>query len=317
MERFLAQRLLLLVPTLFLASVVIFAIITLAPGDPVRMMLGTQATAGEVAQERIRLGLDRPLPVRYLIWLQHALRLDWGRSQVNNRPVVTLVREAFPHTLRLALTALVVSVGIGFPLGVLAALRRNGRVDLFLTGLASLGLAVPSFWLGILLILLFSVTLRWLPPSGIGDSGQPFLGSLKYLVMPVITIAFSNLSVFSRFVRTSMIDVLAAQYIRTARAKGLTEAGVVVRHGLRNALIPVVTVLGIQFGRLLGGAVITEAVFAYPGIGRLVVTSILNRDYPMVQATLMLVVLIFLAANTAVDVSYAYLDPRVRLSERP
>lgn len=315
MPGFLVRRLLLLVPTLFLASLVIFAIITLAPGDPVRMMLGTQATPEEVAEERARLGLDQPVPVRYVIWMTHVLRGDLGRSQVNNQPVAALVLRAFPHTLRLTAGALVLSVLAGFTFGILAALRQNRPADLVLTGLASLGLAVPSFWLGILLILLFSVTLRWLPPSGVGESGTPALEGLKYLVLPVITVAVSNLSVFSRFVRAAMLDVLTAHYIRTARAKGLGERVVVVRHALRNALIPVVTILGIQVGRLLGGALITEAVFAYPGIGRLVVTSILNRDYPMVQATLMLVVLIFLAANTIVDISYAYLDPRVKMGD--
>jgi peptide/nickel transport system permease protein len=312
-QRFLVRRLLLLVPTLFLASLVIFAIITLAPGDPVRMMLGTQATPAEVAAERARLGLDRPVPVRYAIWMAHVLRFDLGRSQVNNQPVAALVLQAFPYTLRLTAGALAVSVAVGFGIGILTALRQNRPADLILTGVATLGLAVPTFWLGILLILLFSVKLGWLPPSGVAEPGAPPATALKYLIMPVITIAVSNLAVFSRFVRAAMLDVLTAHYIRTARAKGVGERGVVVRHALRNALIPVVTILGIQVGRLLGGALVTEAVFAYPGIGRLVVSSILNRDYPMVQATLMLVVFIFLAANTIVDISYAYLDPRIKV----
>ncbi|MGH2460835.1 MAG: ABC transporter permease [Chloroflexota bacterium] len=311
MQRFLAQRLLLLVPTLFLASILIFGIIELAPGDPARMMLGTDATPQEVAAERVRLGLDKPLPVRYVIWLGDVAHLNLGVSLVNDRPVTALVLEAFPNTLRLAISALILSVLIGFPMGMVSALQRNRATDFLITSLASLGLAIPAFWLGILLILLFSVSLKWLPPSGLGDPSQGVLVGLEYLVMPVVTIAVSNLAVFSRFVRSSMIDVLAADYVRTARAKGLSEQVVVTRHALRNALIPVVTILGIQFGRLLGGAVITEAVFSYPGIGRLVVTSILNRDYPVVQATLMLVVLIFLATNLVVDLSYAFLDPRV------
>jgi peptide/nickel transport system permease protein len=227
--------------------------------------------------------------------------------------VTTLVADAFPNTLRLALTALALATLIGFPLGVLAAIRQNQPTDAIITGLNALGLALPAFWLGILLILLFSVHLRWLPPSGIGDLSKPFYQNLPYLVLPVTTIAVSNLSVFARFVRSAMIDVLGADYVRTARAKGLTEGVVVTRHALRNALIPVVTILGIQVGRLLGGAVVTEAVFSYPGIGRLVVTSILNRDYPVVQATLMFVVIVFLLTNIVVDLSYAYLDPRVKL----
>ena len=313
MQRFLARRLLLLLPTLLLASVMIFAIITLAPGDPARMMLGTQATPEEVAVERTRLGLDRPIPVRYLIWLGDIASLNFGRSQSNNRPVGMLVADAFPHTLRLALLSLAVAASIGIPLGVLAAVNQNGRIDAAVTAFNALGLAMPAFWLGLLMIVLFSVQLKWLPASGVGDPNRPFYQNLQYLIMPVATIAISNLSVFSRYVRSARIDVLSADYVRTARAKGLAERIVLNRHALRNAMIPVVTILGIQFGRLLGGAVVTEAVFAYPGIGRLVITSILNRDYPVVQATLLLVVLVFLITNIIVDLSYGWLDPRVKL----
>jgi peptide/nickel transport system permease protein len=312
-QHFLARRLLLLVPTLALASVLVFAIIALAPGDPAKMMLGTQATPEEIALERNRLGLDRPLPVRYAIWLADVAQLNLGRSQSNNRPVAQLIGEAFPYTLRLSLSALAVALLIGIPLGMLAAVRQNRPTDTIITALNGLGLSIPAFWLGLMLILLFSVQLRWLPPSGVGDAGRPPWQNLTYLILPVATIAVSNLSVFARFVRSAMIDVLSMDYVRTARAKGLTETAVLFTHAFRNALIPVVTVIGIQFGRLLGGAVITESIFAYPGIGRLMVTSILNRDYPVVQATLMLVVLIFLLTNIIVDLSYAVLDPRVKL----
>jgi peptide/nickel transport system permease protein len=226
-----------------------------------------------------------------------------------------MIGEAIPQTLRLALASMVLSILIGFPIGMLAAVRQNSRLDAVVTGLSSVGLALPSFWLGILLIILFSVYLRWLPPSGVGDPDQGSLYNLRYLVMPVVTIAASNLSVFARFVRSAMIDSLAADYVRTARAKGLGQRVVVIRHALKNAMIPVVTILGIQFGRLLGGAVVTEAVFAYSGIGRLSVLSILNRDYPVVQGTLMLVVCLFLLVNLTVDLTYGYLDPRVRLEE--
>jgi peptide/nickel transport system permease protein len=312
-QHFLARRLLLLVPTLALASVLVFAIIALAPGDPAKMMLGTQATPEEIALERNRLGLDRPLPVRYAIWLADVAQLNLGRSQSNNRPVAQLIGEAFPYTLRLSLSALAAALLIGIPLGMLAAVRQNRPTDTIITALNGLGLSIPAFWLGLMLILLFSVQLRWLPPSGVGDAGRPPWQNLTYLILPVATIAVSNLSVFARFVRSAMIDVLSMDYVRTARAKGLTETAVLFTHAFRNALIPVVTVIGIQFGRLLGGAVITESIFAYPGIGRLMVTSILNRDYPVVQATLMLVVLIFLLTNIIVDLSYAVLDPRVKL----
>ncbi len=314
MAEILPQRLLLLIPTLFLASLLIFGIIELAPGDPAQMMLGPEATPDQVAAERVTLGLDQPIPIRYVIWLRDVLRGNLGVSLVYDRPVTALVLEAFPNTLRLAVTSFILSVLFGFPMGIASALRQNKPIDLVLTWVASLGLAIPSFWLGIILILIFSVQLKWLPPSGVGTSDQGFLTGLSFLVMPVVTIAISNLAVFSRFVRSSMIDVIAADYVRTARSKGLAESVVVTRHALRNAMLPVVTILGIQFGRLLGGAVITEAVFAYPGIGRLVVTSILNRDYPVVQATLLLVVIIFLLTNLIVDMSYGFLDPRVSAS---
>jgi ABC-type dipeptide/oligopeptide/nickel transport system permease component len=313
MLSYLIRRWLLLVPTLVLASVLIFAIIALAPGDPVRMKLGTEATPEQIAGERERLGLDKPVPVRYVVWVGDVARLNLGRSLVNNRPVTTLISEAFPNTLRLALGSFLIALVVGLPMGSIAAVRANTRVDALITGLNSLGLAVPAFWLGMMLILIFSVSLQWLPPSGVGNPGRAWYESLQFLILPTATIALSNLSVFSRFVRTSMLDVLGADFVRTARAKGLRERIVIGRHALRNALIPIVTVLGIQFGRLLGGAVVTEAVFAYPGLGRLVVTSIQNRDYPVVQGALMLVVLIFLVTSVVVDLSYAWVDPRVSL----
>ena len=311
MLTYLARRWLALLPTLFLASLLVFAIIQFSGGDPVRMKLGTEATPEEIANERERLGLDKPVPYRYVVWLTDVARLDLGRSLVNSKPVTELIGEAIPNTLRLSLTAFALAVLIGLPLGSLAAVRQNTRLDTLITGLNAIGLAVPAFFVGMMLILVFAVSLQWLPPSGVGDPRQSWYSNLRYLILPVATIALSNLSVFSRFVRSAMIDVLGADYVRTARAKGLRERLVVGRHAFRNAVIPVVTVLGIQFGRLLGGAVVTEAVFAYPGVGRLVVTSILNRDYPVVQGTLMLVVAIFLVTSIVIDLSYSWLDPRV------
>jgi len=313
MQTYVIRRLLELIPALFAASILIFLMITLAPGDPVAMRLGTEATPAQIAAERTRLGLDQSLPVRYGIWLADVVRLDLGQSLYTNRPVTTLIAEAFPKTVQLALISLALSLLIGLPLGMLAALRQDRPTDTVITGLNALGLAIPNFWLGILMILFFSVQLRWLPPSGAGNADQGMVANLRYLVMPVLSIAVSNLSVFARFTRSALIDVLADDFIRTARAKGLAERVVINRHALKNALIPVVTIVGIQFGRLLGGAVVTESVFAFPGIGRLTVTAILNRDYPVVQAILLLVVLIFLVANVVVDLLYGYLDPRVHL----
>lgn len=315
MIRHVLLRVLQLVPTLFLASIVVFFIIVKAPGDPAQITAGPEATPEQLAAERARLGLDKPLAVRYAVWLSDVARLNLGYSLLARRQVTQMIGEAVPQTLRLALASMTLSILIGFPIGIVAAVRQNSRLDAAVTGLSSIGLAVPSFWLGILLILLFSVRLHWLPPSGVGDPDEGSLYNLRYLVMPVVTIAASNLAVFARFVRSAMIDALAADYVRTARAKGLGARAVVVRHALKNAMIPVVTILGIQFGRLLGGAVVTEAVFAYSGIGRLSVLSILNRDYPVVQGTLMLVVCLFLFVNLAVDLTYGYLDPRVKAQE--
>jgi peptide/nickel transport system permease protein len=312
MHKFLAISLLQVIPTLFIASLIIFGIIALSPGDPTAMMLGPEATAEQKQLERARLGLDKPIFVRYIIWLGNAAQLKFGYSMATGHPVIQLISDAFPNTLKLAVSAMVLSVSLGMLLGMASALKRNKPIDLLITSLSSLALSVPSFWLGILMILLFSVALHWLPSSGTNDLDGNFATSLRYLVMPVVSIAFGQIAVFSRYTRAAMLDVLSADYIRTARAKGLIERLVIGRHALRNALIPIVTIIGIQFARLLGGAVITEAVFAFSGIGRLVIVSILNRDYPVVQATLMIIVLIFVFTNLLVDLSYGFLDPRVR-----
>jgi peptide/nickel transport system permease protein len=305
------QRFLELVPTIFAASILVFLIIQMAPGDPVAIMLGTEATPDQIARARAKLGLDKPLITRYTIWLSDVVRLDLGNSLVNSRPVVQIISEAFPHTALLAVTALFVSIVLGFPLGILAAIKQDSHLDTLITALSSISLSVPGFWLGMLLILVFSVHLNWLPSSGIGESGQGLLKNSSFLIMPVTSIAIAEAAVFTRFLRSTMIDVIGADYIRTARAKGLVEQVVIRRHALRNALLPVVTIIGIEFGRMLGGAVIIESVFSYSGMGRLAINAILNRDYPVIQGVLLVVVLVFLITNLLVDVTYAYLDPRV------
>jgi peptide/nickel transport system permease protein len=287
----------------------------LSPGDPVRMKLGTEATPEEIAGERERMGLTRPLPVQYFIWLSDLTRLELGRSQVNNRPVTTLLAEHFPNTLRLSLTAFLLAVLIGLPLGCLAAVRRDSGTDVAITSLNSLGLAVPAFWLGMVLILVFSVTLQWLPSSGVGDPNRSWFANLQYLVLPVATIAVSNLSVFARFVRSAMLDVLGADYVRTARAKGVFERAVIGRHALRNALIPVVTLIGLNLADLIGSAILTETVFNWPGLGSAVAEAIGRRDAPVVLGGTLVLVLLYLLINLAVDVSYGLFDPRIRYGE--
>jgi len=314
MRRFLVRSFLQLIPTLFIASILIFAIIVLSPGDPVAMKLGTEATAEQIQAERARLGLDKPIIVRYVVWLSDMFHFDLGFSLSNGQPVGSLIANAFPKTLQLAVISMFIAVFFGFILGIISALRPNSILDMAITSLSSLFLAIPNFWLGLMMILIFSVKLKWLPPSGTGEIDGTYILNFRYLLMPVISIAVPQIAVFARYMRSAMLDVLSTDYIRAARAKGLFESRVISHHALRNAMIPVVTIIGIQFGRLLAGAVITEAVFAYSGIGRLILVAIMNRDYPVVQSSIMLVVLIFIITNLLVDLSYGFLDPRVRVA---
>ncbi len=315
MRDYIIRRILQVIPTLVIASILIFGIIELAPGDPAAMMLGFEATDEQIEAMRIDMGLDRPAVVRYVDWVWDSLHFDLGKSFVNQQDVGDLILDAFPKTVQLAAIALLIAVILGFVLGMISAVNRNKWIDNFLTSTSSLFLALPNFWLGIMLILLFSVSLGWLPASGTGEiAGESWFLNFKYLTLPVASLAVGQIAVFTRYMRSSMIDVLSTDYIRTARAKGLIERVVLTKHALRNALIPVVTIIGIQFARLLAGEVVIESMFAYTGLGRLVITSILNRDYPVIQSSLLFVVVLFILVNFLVDISYGYFDPRIRLS---
>jgi peptide/nickel transport system permease protein len=281
-----------------------FLLLRLVPGDPVEAMLGESASPADRAALRTELGLDAALPVqlgRYAVGLS---QLDLGRSLVSRRPVADLIAERFPATVQLATAALALAILAAVPLGVLAARRRGGASDRAAMGLALLGMSVPTFWLGPLLMLVFAVWLGWTPISG--------REGLDSLILPAVTLGTGMAAVLARMTRASLLDTLGEDYIRTARAKGLSEARVVWGHALRNAALPVVTVLGMQLGALLGGAVITETVFSWPGIGSLLIESIQRRDYPVVQGCVLLVSVTYVLVNTATDVLYAWLDPRVR-----
>src|SRR5262247_1020848 len=289
-------------------------VLHLSPGDPVEIMLGTQATQEDRARLRTDLGLDQPLHVQYVRWLGHVVRGDLGRSLFMRRPVLGEVLGRLQATLILTGTALLLSTTLGIALGVLSAARRNSLLDR-LSALASLfGASMPSFWLGIVLMVIFALWLGWLPASGMfapyGGGGVADL--LSHLVLPTITLAAASLTIIARLTRSTMLDVLGQDYVRTARAKGVRESFVVVRHALRNALIPTVTVVGVQAGYLLGGAVLTETVFAWPGVGTLMVQGILARDFPLVQGCVLVVALSFVLVNLAVDLLYVWLDPRIR-----
>lgn len=312
MLTYIMRRLIQALPTLLLSSLLVFLIIRLVPGDPARVLVGLDAPREEVEAVRTSLGLDQPLPVQYIRWLSHVFQGDLGKSLVNKFPVRELVLSKLPATLELAIAAFLLSIVVSVPLGILAAVRAGSWIDYFISVIATFYLGTPNFWVGILYILLFSVMLGVLPPSG----RVPFLenpaAALPYLIMPTVTLALPTAMVQMRFIRAAFLEVFHQDYVRTARAKGLSERVVLMRHSLRNALIPIVTVMGIQFGHLLGGAVIVESLFAWPGVGRMLVDSIGNRDYAITQAGLLYLVGLFLLVNIAVDVLYGIIDPRTR-----
>jgi peptide/nickel transport system permease protein len=306
MVRYIQQRLLLMIPTILLTSLVVFLMLHLIPGDAASIYLGeNQATPERLEQIRHSLGLDRPLYVQYGDFLWKAVRGDLGRSIQTNRPVVQEITDRLPNTITLAVSAMGLAVLFGITLGVIAGLRQNTWLDTLLRLLALAGVSIPVFWLGLLFILLFAVHLGWLPATG--------EGGLRGLILPAVALAALSTATLARLVRSSIIEVLNQDFLRTSRAKGLRHGAVVLRHALPNALIPVVTVIGLQFGNLLSGAVITESVFARAGLGKLVVDSIQNKDFPTVQGVILVLATIYVVVNLVVDLSYAVIDPRIRL----
>ena len=314
MRRYVVRRLLLLVPVLLGVSVIIFMVLHLAPGDPAEIMLGSQATQADLERLRAELGLTQPLYVQYVHWVGLVARGDLGRSIWMKRPVLNEVLGRFKATLVLTGAALVLSTAAGLALGIASAIRPNSLLDR-LSAVASLfGASMPVFWLGIVLMVVFALWLGWLPASGMFApyGGGDLRDLLVHLALPAVTLAAASVTIIARLTRSTMLETLGQDYIRTARAKGVVERAVVLRHGLKNALIPIVTVVGVQAGYLLGGAVLTETVFAWPGVGTLMVQGILARDFPLVQGCVLVVALSFVLINLAVDLLYAWLDPRIR-----
>jgi peptide/nickel transport system permease protein len=301
--QYIARRLILTIPVVIGVSIIVFSIIRMIPGDPARAIAGVQATPEFIQQVRVRYALDRPMHVQYGLFVSGLVRGDLGQSTFSGRPVTTEIRERFPRTLTLASISLLIATVVGVSAGIVSATRRNSVFDNVSMLVALVGVAAPVFWLALMLQLLFSVQLRLLPATG--------LGTWRHLVLPSITLGMASAALMARITRSSMLDVLKQEYITTARAKGLSERVIIYKHALKNALIPVVTVLGLQFGILLGGAVLTETVFAWPGVGRLLVDAILRRDYPIVQGTVLLLAFLFVLINLVVDVVYAFLDPRI------
>lgn len=304
MLRFIVRRLLLTIPVLLGVATLVFSLIHLVPGDPVQAMLGDSATPQDVADVRARLGLDRPLPVQYGAFLSNVSRGNLGTSLRTNQLVASVIAERMPATFELAFAAMAVATAIALPLGIVAAVRAGTLTDYGATTLALVGISIPNFWLGPLMAIVFSISLGWLPVSG--------RGSAAHLILPAITLGAPLAAVLARMTRASVIEELRELYVLAARARGVSRLRAIVRHAFRNSLIPIVTVLGLQFGAVLTGAVITETIFAWPGVGRLLIQSINFRDYPMVQGCILLIAVTYVGMNLLTDLVYGLLDPRIR-----
>lgn len=303
MITYVARRALAAIPTLWGVATVVFVMARLLPGDPARVIAGVLASPEDVEHIRLQMGLDKPLAVQYLNFLGSLLHLDLGTSAHTNAPVVEEIGSRLPHTIELAVVALTIAITAGVLAGVVAAIRRNTPLDLLMSGLSVFGVSMPVYWLGLMMIIVFAIDLHALPAAGADEPTS--------LVMPALTLALFSVGLIARMTRSSMLEVLGQDYVRTARAKGAPFRSVVFRHALRNALLPVITVIGLQFGALLGGAVVTETVFAWPGVGRLLVDSIFFRDYPVVQGLVLMFGTTFVVINLLVDLLYAYVDPRI------
>ena len=313
MTTYIIRRLLLMIPVALLVTVGIFVIIRIAPGDPVLTYAGEDKDPVTIAAVRAELGLDQPLPIQYAAWMSRALQGDLGRSFQTKQRVLEAIGERIPVTLELGLAAILISVSVALVVGILSAVKRNSALDLLTTSVTLAGVSFPNFYLGLLLILLFAYVVpgHIFPPGGFVPFAKDPGENLRYLVLPAITVATASLAVNLRQVRSSLLDVFGQDYVRTARAKGLHERAVVTRHALKNALIPVVTIIGIQIGAIIEGAIITETIFFIPGIGRLAVQAIPSQDYPIVQGVVLVSALSFMLSTLAVDILYAFIDPRI------
>jgi ABC-type dipeptide/oligopeptide/nickel transport system permease component len=303
---FIVRRLMLAIPTLIGVMIVVFLLLYVAPGDPVQDMVGERADAETIARLRKELNLDEPLPKQFILYAGGVLKGDLGNSYITQRPIIRDIRERFPKTLLLAGSAMFLASVLGITIGVLSARNPGGWFDRLGLGLAYLGISFPVYWVGLILILIFAVTLKWLPPSG--------YGGIEYLVLPALALGSRSIAFLARVTRASMLEVMGGDFVRTARAKGLRERVVIGRHALRNALIPIITVLGLDFGYYLTGSILTETIFSWPGIGRYVVNAIARRDLPAINGTVLFLSAVFVLVNLITDLAYAKADPRVAYS---
>lgn len=317
MGSYVLRRIVLLIPVLIVVAIVDFIIIHLTPGDPAAIMLGSDAVEADLIRLRQELGLDLPIYVQFARWIAGVLQGDLGRSIFMDMPVTQAIWQHLGPTVSLTLLAEVIAVCFAIPLGVTAANRRGTWVDQLFMMIALLGISIPSFWLGLNFILLFAVNLNWLPAAGYQPLSNGIANHLRYLIMPAVSLGIMQGALIARMTRSSMLDVLSQNYIRTAEAKGLKRRIIIYKHALRNAFIPILTVIGLTFATLLGGAVVTEMVFNIPGIGKLIVNSVLRRDYVVIQGAVLMIAASYVVINLLVDILYAYIDPRVRLNDKP
>lgn len=311
MGQYILRRLLLMVPVAILVTIIVFVLVRLAPGDPVLVYAGEEHDPAQLEVLRHQYGLDQPMPVQYVSWVAHLLQGDLGRSIRTTQPVLQAIAERLPATAELGATALLLSVTIALVVGTLSAVKRNSPLDLLATGFTLAGVSLPNFFLGLLLILVFALLLRPFPPGGYVPLKDDLADNIRHLVLPAITLATASIAVNMRQVRSSLLEVFGQEYIRTGRAKGLPEITLIVRHALKNALIPVVTIVGLQIGAIIEGAIVTEQIFFWPGVGKLAVDSINGRDYPVVQAIVLVSAFSYMLSTLVVDVLYAWLDPRI------
>ncbi|NML84633.1 ABC transporter permease [Polaromonas sp.] len=311
MTRYLLSRLMGMLVVMSIVAVLVFMLTRAASGDPVAVLLGDQATAEDIVRVQREYGLDKPLAVQFGYWLRELSQGNLGQSIFLQRPVTQALWERAEPTALLALLSVFIATAIGVPCGIVSAAFRGRWIDQLFTGFAMLGASIPSFWFGLVLMQIFAVSLGWFPVSGYGDPGATLMERIHYLVLPSVVLGVLNSALIIRFTRASMLDVLGEDYVRTARAKGLSENVVVLKHALRNALVPIVTVIGLTIALMIGGAVVTETVFGLPGVGNLVVSAVLRRDYPVIQGALLVVAMIYVVINFLTDLLYRVVDPRV------
>ena len=311
MGKYIIRRIFDLLPTIFVVAVIVFIVTRMIPGDPASVMLGPQASVEDIEALRQKLGLNEPLYMQFLQYIGNLLQGNLGVSYTYNEPIMSLIMDRFPNTVILAISALIIAVIIGIPAGIISASKQNSLLDYSVMLISLIGVSMPIFWLGVMLVLYFSVNLGWFPATGMGTLEEGFIPYIKHLILPSITLATIPMATFARITRSSMLEVISHDYIKTARSKGLSEFWVICKHAFKNALTPILTVLGMQISMMLGGAVLTETIFSWPGMGRLIVDAIDKRDFVVVQGTVLFIAVIFVVVNLLVDILYKVVNPRV------